>query len=141
MACKSSGLVSGMKGHSPQSIQTRKKPPISERLFQTSQGSKPGLSRIEFDDEVRFHDDRIRNIRKRRNAGEGRNHLVVIGFDVVRNVAFSERNGFKNGHQLLGLFANFDNVASLAAVRTDVDANAVDLDVAVVDELTGSKNR
>jgi hypothetical protein len=89
---------------------------------------------------MRFHDDRVRYVAEGRNAGEGRNHLVMVGFDVIRNVAFSEANRFQNGDELLGPFANFDNVAGLAAVRTDVDANAVNGDVAMVDELTGSEN-
>ncbi|QTK78230.1 hypothetical protein AT6N2_C0307 [Agrobacterium tumefaciens] len=89
---------------------------------------------------MRFHDDRVRNVGKRRNAGVGRNHLVVVNFDVVGNVTLSELNGFQNGDELLGLLTNFDNVARLAAVGTDVDANAVNRDVAMVDELTRSEN-
>ncbi|CUX12529.1 hypothetical protein AGR8A_Cc30543 [Agrobacterium fabrum str. J-07] len=98
------------------------------------------LTRVEFDDQVRFHDDRVRNVGESRNAGVGGNHLVVINFDVVGNVTLSELNGFENRHQLLGLLTNFDNVASLATVRTDVDANAVNRDVAMVDELTRCEN-
>jgi hypothetical protein len=65
----------------------------------------------------------------------------VVDFDVVRNVTLGELDRFENGDQLLRLLANFDHVASLAAVRADVDLDAVDGDVAVVNELTGSKDR
>lgn len=65
----------------------------------------------------------------------------MVDFDVVRNIALSEANGFENDDQLLRLLTHFDNIAGLATVGTDVDADAVDRDVAVVDELTGSKDR
>lgn len=122
-------------------IGTDKKAARFRAAFEVSQGESLGLTRIEFDDQVRFHDDGVRHVGENRYADEGRDHLVVISFDVVRNVAFSERNRFENGYELLGLFLDFDDVARLATVGTDVDADAVDLDVAVVDELTGSKDR
>lgn len=89
---------------------------------------------------MRFHDDRIRYVAESRNTSEGSNHLVVVGFDVVRNVALSQTNRFQNGNELLRLLTNFNDVASLATVRTDVDADAVHGHVAVVHELAGSEN-
>jgi hypothetical protein len=56
---------------------------------------------------MRFHDDCIRNVRKAWNANVGCGHLVVIGIDVVRNVALSELNSFENRNELLRLLANF----------------------------------
>lgn len=89
---------------------------------------------------MRLHDDRVRHVGESGNANEGRDHLVVIGFNVIRNVALGELYGFENRNELLGLFLDFDDVARLAAVGTDVDANAVDLDVAMVDELARGEN-
>ena len=54
------------------------------------------LARVEFDDQVRFHDDRVRHVGQGRNAGEGRDHLVVVDFDVVRNVTLGELDRFEN---------------------------------------------
>ena len=90
---------------------------------------------------VRFHLDGERHVGQARDTSESRRHLVVIGFDVVRHVALGELDRFQHDHQLLRLFAHFDNVARLAAVRTDVDAAAVHIDVAVIDELAGGKDR
>jgi hypothetical protein len=67
--------------------------------------------------------------------------LVVVDFDVVRRVALGELHGFKNESQLLGLLGELDHVAGLDADRGDVDAAAVDLDVAVVDELARGEHR
>ncbi len=100
-----------------------------------------GLTRIEFDDEVRFHLDGVRHIRKGRNAGIGRNQLVMVDFDVFRNITFCELYSFENDNQLLRLFANFNNVTGLQAVGLDVDAATVHIHVAMVDELAGSEDR
>src|SRR5690606_29104364 len=64
-----------------------------------------------------------------------------VDFDVIRHVALGERHGFQNDGELLRLLTHLDDVARLAAVGTDVHALAVDVDVAVVDELTGSEDR
>ena len=96
------------------------------------------FARVELDAKVRFHDDRIRHVREARNANKGGDHLAVIGIDVIRNVTLGELDRFQNRNQLLRLLANFDDVARLATVGTDVDANAIDGHVAVVDELACS---
>src|SRR5690606_38693189 len=93
------------------------------------------------DDEVWFHLNGVWNVAQNWNACEGRNHLVVIDFNVVRNVAFCERNCFENDDELLRLFANFNNVTSLEAERLNVDAATVHVHVAVVDELARSEDR
>src|SRR6185295_1583419 len=53
---------------------------------------------------------------------------------------FSQAHRFQNGNELLRLLTNFDDVASLATVRTDVYADAVHGHVAVIDELASSEN-
>ena len=65
----------------------------------------------------------------------------MIGFDIFRNVALGQLRRFHDEGELLGLFLDRNNIARLATVRTDVDALAVDGDVAVVDELAGGKDR
>ena len=47
-------------------------------------------ARIEFDDQMGFHDNRIGNVGKNRNASKCRDHLVVIHFDIVRDIAFGQ---------------------------------------------------
>lgn len=114
----------------------QKKPPVKAAFSNFRSKS----TRVEFDDQLRFHDNSVRNIRQSWYTNEGRNHLVVINFDVIGNVTFCELRSFQNDGQLLGLLTHFNNVASLATVRTDVDLDAIDRNVAVVDELTGSKH-
>ncbi len=75
-----------------------------------------------------------------RHAGELRRPLGVIGFDVVRHVALGELAGFDHEGELLRGFLDLDHVAGLDAVARDVDALAVHLDVAVVDELARREN-
>ncbi len=66
---------------------------------------------------------------------ELRRLLAVIGLDEVRHVTLAERVRFQHDRELLGGFLHLDDVAGLQLVARDVDALAVHLDVAVVDEL------
>src|SRR3569623_1623 len=101
----------------------------------------PDLARIEFDDEVRLHLNREGDFRQVRNARELRRLLAVIDFDEVRHVALGELVGFEHYCELLGSVLDLDDVADLHLVAGDVDALAVHLDVAVVDELAGGEHR
>src|SRR5205823_4156395 len=70
-----------------------------------------------------------------------RGHLAVIGFDEVGHVALAELACFQNRGELLGGFLDLDEVAGLELVARNVDAAAVHLDVAVVDELARGEHR
>ena len=96
--------------------------------------------RVEFDDQVRFHDDRVRYVGQARLAYVCRFHLAVVSVDVVRNVTLCQLSCFQQNGHLLGLLANFDHVTFFNTVGRDVDALAVHQDVAVVYELTSSEN-
>jgi hypothetical protein len=84
---------------------------------------------------MRLHLHRERQVRQRRDAAELRGHLAVIGFDEIRHVTLAELACFQNVGELLGGFLDLDEVAGLELVARDVDAAAVHLDVAVIDEL------
>ena len=98
------------------------------------------LAGIEFDDQVRFHDHRVRHVRKARGAHEGRGQLVVVDFDVVGNVTLRQLGRFEDCGHLLGLLADLDHVAFLHAVGGDVHLLAVHAHVAVVHELAGGEH-
>src|SRR5215217_2223977 len=98
------------------------------------------LARVEFDDEVRFHLDRVRHVRQGGHAGIGSDHLVVVDFHIVRHIAFGELDGFENDGELLGTLTDFDLVADLDLVGRNVHALAVDRYVAMGHELTGGKH-
>src|SRR5690606_7058685 len=102
--------------------------------------SNPRLTRVEFDDQVWFHLNRIGHVRQGRDAGIGRGHLVVVDFHIVRNVTLGELDGFENHGELLGALADLDLVANLDLVGRDIDALAIDQDVAVRHELTRSEH-
>src|SRR5262249_39855783 len=57
------------------------------------------------------------------------------------HVALGELACLKHQRELLGGFLDLDDVADLELVAADVDAAAVHLDVAVVDELAGGEKR
>src|SRR5262245_66510134 len=59
----------------------------------------------------------------------------MVDLDVVRHVALSQSGGLEHHGELLGRFLDLHHVADLAAEARDVDAPAVHLDVAVIDEL------
>src|SRR3954452_2260409 len=94
-----------------------------------------GSARVELDHQVRFHLDRIRHLGQGRDAGHAGGHLGMIDLDVVRNVALGELARHEDDLELLRLVLHLDHVPGLHQVAGDVDAAAVDLDVAVIDEL------
>jgi hypothetical protein len=63
----------------------------------------------------------------------------VVDFHIVGNVALGQLGGFEQYGELLGALTHFNLVADLDLVGWDVDALAIDQDVAMVDELAGSK--
>src|SRR5262245_22367513 len=65
----------------------------------------------------------------------------MVDLDVVRHVALSQSGGLEHHGELLGRFLDLHHVADLHAEARDVDAPAVHLDVAVVDELARGENR
>src|SRR5262249_54018040 len=67
-------------------------------------------------------------------------HLVVIDLDVVGNVAFLEPRRLDHGSELLRFLPHLDDVARLDPEARNGDAPAVDLDVAVADELPGGEH-
>src|ERR1700681_3244132 len=84
---------------------------------------------------MRLHLHGERHVRQMRDAGILRRHLGVIDFDEIGHVALAELACFKHDGELLGGFLDLDEVADLDLVARDVDAAAVHLDVAVIDEL------
>src|SRR4051812_33863514 len=90
---------------------------------------------------MRLHLHRERHIRQSGDAGELGGHLAVIGFDEIGHVALAELAGFQHRGELLGGFLDLDEVAGLELVARNVDAAAVHLDVAVVDELARGEHR
>src|ERR1700691_5542227 len=103
----------------------------------TPRGGKTAESaRVEFDDQVRLHMRRIRHFRQPRNAGHLRRALGMVDFDVIGNVAFGERGGLQHDRQLPRGFLDLDEIPDLDLVGGDVDAAAIDADMAVIDELT-----
>ncbi|MPL88357.1 hypothetical protein SDC9_34377 [bioreactor metagenome] len=96
--------------------------------------------RVEFDDQVRFHLHRVGHVAQSRGAHEGRGHLVVVDFQVIRHVTLGRLHGLEDERELTRLVAHRDHVAFLHPVGGDVDALAVHGDVAVVDELAGGED-
>src|SRR5690606_9475779 len=88
----------------------------------------------------RLHLYCIGHVRKKWNAIIGSDHLIVIDFDIIRNITLSELNSFKNDSKLLRLFADFNNITDLEAVGLNVDATAIHIHVTMVDELACGKN-
>src|SRR6266568_8285423 len=97
-------------------------------------------ARVILDDEVRLHHHRIGDLVEERNAGELRYHLVVIDLDVVGYVALLQSGRLDHGGELFGLFPHLDHVARLDPEARNRHAPAVDLDVAVTDELPGGEH-
>ncbi len=122
-----------LTSHTKQCIPNKKAPakPGPFDLGKTAERS----ARIEFDDQMRLHLHGERNVRQMRDAGVFRGHLAVIDFDEVGYVALAELAGFQHHRELLGGFLDLDLIADLDHVARDVDAAAVHLDMAVVDEL------
>src|SRR6185437_5688896 len=92
-------------------------------------------ARIELDDQMRLHLHRERHVRQMRDAAEFRGHLGMIDFEEVGHVTLAKLDCFQNRCQLLRGFLDLDHVADLDLVAADVDAAAVHLDMAVIDEL------
>src|SRR4029078_2205284 len=103
-------------------------------------GAETKLPRVEFDHEVRFHLDRIRDVGEGCNTRQRDRHLVVIGVDVVRHVALGALDGFEYESQLLGLLFDLDHIANTDAIARYRDAMTVDRHMAVADELTGREH-
>ncbi len=57
-------------------------------------------ARIEFDNQVRFHDDRIGNVCRERHAGHLGRHLGMIDFVIIRHVTLWQANGFEQNEEL-----------------------------------------
>src|SRR6202166_1233435 len=102
--------------------------------------SAGGSARIEFDDQMRLHLHRERHVRQMRDAGELRRHLGMIDFQEVGHVALAELARLQDHGELLGGFLDLDHIADLHLEARDVDAAAVHLDVAVIDELARGKH-
>src|SRR6476659_6622055 len=98
-------------------------------------------ARIEFDDQMRLHLHRKRHVGQSGDAGELRRHLGVIDFEEVGHVALGKLDRFQNRGELPGGFLDLDHIADLHLEARDVDAAAVHLDVAVVDELPRREHR
>jgi uncharacterized membrane protein YedE/YeeE len=96
---------------------------------------------VVFHNQIRFHHYWIRHIRQDRHADKLGPHLAVIDIQIFRCIALGRGNGFQNNTQLLGAITHFDHVAFFHPVRRDIDPLTVDSDMAVIDELTRSKNR
>src|SRR6202161_1263428 len=92
-------------------------------------------ARIEFDDQMRLHLHRERHVRQRRDAGEFRRHLGVVDFEEIRHVALGKLERLQNVGKLLRGLLDLDEVADLYLEARDIDAAAVHLDVAMIDEL------
>src|SRR5680860_1850052 len=88
---------------------------------------RAGLARVELDDEVRLHHDGVRHVRQGWDARELRRHLAVVDLDVIGNVALPALGGLEHQTQILGLVAQLDHVAFLAAIARNVHPAAVDL--------------
>src|SRR5580698_7700753 len=97
-------------------------------------------ARIELDDQVRLHMRRIRDLGEPGNAREFGRTLGVIDFEIVGHVPLGQRVSLKHQVYLARGFLDLDQVADLHLKGGDVDAPAVDLDVAVVDELARGKH-
>src|ERR1700754_1631532 len=91
--------------------------------------------RIELDDQMRLHLHRERHVRQMRDAGELRGLLAVIDLKEIRHVALGQLVGFQHHRELFRGILDLDHVADLHLEARDVDAAAVHLDVAVIDEL------
>src|SRR5262245_30072790 len=98
-------------------------------------------ARIELDHQVRLHLHGVGHLGELRDAHELRRHLGVVDLDVVRYVALAEPGRFEHQRELLRLVLELDQVADLDPIARDGDAPAVDLDVAVVDELACREHR
>ncbi len=63
----------------------------------------------------------------------------MVGFDVIRHVAFRALGSFQHQRHVARLGGEFDDVAFLHHVARDRHALAVDLHMAMADELAGGK--
>src|SRR5690606_7570356 len=114
-------------------VATKKKRPPEGGLFRSRWINRS--ARVELDDQVRLHVDRIRHVGETRNALELGGHLVMIDLDIFRHIALGELAGLKDHGQLTRSFLDLDQIADLRLEGRDVDATAVDLDVTVRNEL------
>src|SRR5262245_12499657 len=112
-----------------------------DRWSAAFRGNDGRSARVVFHHQVGLHHHRVGNLIELRDARELRRHLVVVDLHVVRDVALGEADSLQHHGKLLGGFLDLDDVAGLAAEARNVDAPAVHLDVAVIDELAGGKHR
>lgn len=110
-------------------------------IFSSVDAAFTSSARVELDDQVRFHLHRIGHVRQRRRAGEGGGRLAVVDVEIIGHVALGELGRLEHDGELAGALLHRDDVTRLDLVGGDVDALAVDRDVAVVDELTGGEDR
>src|SRR6185437_10975879 len=74
-------------------------------------------------------------------AHESALHLVVVDTEIIGHVALSRFRGLENDGELLRLVLDLDGVVIPNEVRRDVDALAIDADMAVIDELPRGEGR
>src|SRR3569832_341037 len=98
-------------------------------------------ARVELDDQVRLHLRGVGDVGELRRAQELGRHLVVIDRDVVRRVALGRLVGFEHQRHFLGLGRQLDRILVAHLEGSDGDAAAVDLHMAVADELARGERR
>src|SRR5260370_63817 len=98
-------------------------------------------ARIELDHEVRLHLHGVGHVAALRAADELRGHLRVVDLDIVRHVALGQPDRFEHQRDLFRFLLDLDEIADLDAIARNRDAPAVDLDVAMADELTRREYR
>src|SRR5665213_791139 len=89
---------------------------------------------------MRLHLHRERYVGEGRDAGKFSRHLGVIDLEEIGHVALGKLDRFEDRGELLRGLLDLDEVADLDLEARDVDAAAVHLDVAVIDELACGKH-
>src|SRR5919198_3178418 len=98
-------------------------------------------ARVELDDEVRLHRHRIGHVGELRRADELAAAAVVVDLDILGHIALARLRRLEDERHRLGLLRDLDAVAVLHLEGGDVDAPAIDPDMAVVDELARRERR
>jgi hypothetical protein len=104
-------------------------------------GERPAAARVELDHQIRFHLHRIGHVGQGRGPNEGRLHGLGVDVEIIGDVALGRRRRLEHDGQVARLLLDLDDIAVLHLVGGDVDALAVDPDMAVVDELAGGEHR
>src|SRR5690606_22068383 len=119
-------------------VHTYKKGGLSGRPLTAAYGGK--LARVELDDQVRLHGDRIGHLVELGHAGVS--HLIrAVRRDVIGNFTFRQALRFDHQCHFLGLVAEADHVAGHDLAAGDVALHTVNADVAVADELASRPHR